>query len=76
MTDYGICGEKDCGAHLIGASLEIKGTDYIGYYCPKCHHITPPPPGVWTPVGGGWLVPTADTLKDRTERRLSGNWVV
>jgi len=45
-------------------------------YCPECHHSTPPPPGAWTPVGGGWLQPTADTLKDRTERRLSGNWRV
>ena len=76
MTDYGICGQPDCDEPLIGAHTVIRGNPTKHYYCPRCHHNTPPLPGVWTPVGGGWLAPTADTLKDRTERRLSGNWVV
>ena len=68
-----------CGSPLIEeGTLSIPHEDYVGKYCMECHHLTPPlpNPSSWCPVGGGWLKPSADTLRDRTERRLSGNWVV
>ena len=71
---YGTCGR--CGSPLLGAHTIIKGDPTKHHYCPECHHNTPPLPGSWCPVGGGWLATAADTLRDRTERRLSGNWVI
>ena len=80
--EHGTC--MFCGSPLLEKwELVCLPAPWLGYhdtthhrYCPECHHLTPPPPGAWTPVGGGWLTPSEDTLRDRTERRLSGNWVV
>ena len=73
---HGFCHR--CGSPLLGAHTIIRGFTTRHHYCPECHHNTPPlpNPSSWCPVGGGWMVPTADTLRDRTERRLSGQWVV
>ena len=46
------------------------GTDYVGHYCPECHHLTPPlpNPSSWTPVGGGTYTRSPDAV-DEVRRR-------
>ena len=58
-----------CGSPLIEeGGLSIPHEDYVGKYCPECHHLTPPPPGTWTPVGGGTFERRADAI-DEVRRR-------
>lgn len=67
---YGVCGEKGCDGVLIGSTLEVKGTNYRGHYCPKCHHITPPPPGNWSPVNPKVGEYTESMSQEEEMRRL------